>query len=125
MYCTNCGTKVLDGDRCPNCGQAIDKMDCPNSEQTNSKFVKSNKKKMNYAMIACGLLVTVMFFIAAQLVANGGTQIMQIESVGGKTLEEAYYFELGNIYAGYAMALRGMGIFFGVLLMHKGGSEKS
>ena len=45
---------------------------------------------------------------------------MQIQSVGGKTLEEAYYFELGNVYAGYAMALRGAGIFGGASLILKG-----
>ena len=44
-----------------------------------------------------------MFFMAASSIADGGSEIMQIQSVGGKTLEEAYYAELGTIYSGYAM----------------------
>ena len=32
------------------------------------------------------------------MIARGGKGISQIESVGGKTLEEAYYYQLGFVY---------------------------
>ena len=73
-----------------------------------------------WAYVGAGIVTLILFFVAAHLVAAGGNEIMQIQSVGGKTLEEAYYFELGNVYAGYAMALRGAGIFGGASLILKG-----
>ena len=61
-----------------------------------------------------------MFFIAASNIVAGGNEIMQIRSVGGKTLEEAYYNELGSIYVGYAMISRALGIFFASVLVWLG-----
>lgn len=130
MYCTNCGTPIEEGNVCPRCGQTaktITKQEEKNSgvvpESTSQRQAEKQENKRNYFMIGCGVLVAVLFFIAAGLVADGGSGIMQIESVGGKTLEEAYYFELGSVYAGYAMALRATGIFFGVNLIHKGAAK--
>ena len=61
------------------------------------------------AILAVALLI--MFFIAAASVKTGGLEIMSIESVGGKTLEEAYYHDLGFIYEGYCLAIQAMGVF--------------
>ena len=42
---------------------------------------------------------------------------MSIESVGGKTLEEAYYHDLGYIYEGYCVAVRAIGAFCSSVLL--------
>ena len=62
------------------------------------------------------LITVIMSFMAASNISNGGYQIMQIKSVGGQTLEEAYYQQLGGIYSGYAMFVRTCGIFFASVL---------
>lgn len=67
-----------------------------------------------------GAVVLFMFFSAASKIAESGLNIMYIQSVGGNTLDEAYYFELGGIYAGYAMITRALGIFFASTLVWLG-----
>jgi len=57
-----------------------------------------------------GIVVLVMCFMAANSISNGGAQIMRITSQGGRTLEEAYYRQLGGIYSGYANVVRAIGI---------------
>ena len=46
---------------------------------------------------------------AASSIAASGAQIGLIESVGGRTLEEAYYQQMGGIYLGYATFVRTIG----------------
>lgn len=70
--------------------------------------------------IIMSIVVLVMFFIAAGSVADGGHEIGLIRSVGGKTMEEAYYEELGKVYEGCAMALRAAGFFFSSVLLWMG-----
>ena len=41
---------------------------------------------------------------------------MSIESVGGRTLEEAYYHGLGYVYDGYCAAIRAIGLFCSSIL---------
>ena len=65
-------------------------------------------------------VVLFMAFIAASNISAGGNEIMQIQSVGGKTLEEAYYFQLGKVYSGYAMFVRTAGVFFAAVLVRCG-----
>ena len=65
-----------------------------------------------------------MFFIAAGTISECGNQIMQIQSVGGRTLEEAYYAEVGIIYTAYATIVRACGIFFASILAWFGLKEK-
>lgn len=128
MYCKQCGS-VLDADgHCPNCG-AVQELAAPAQATVTMPAAAGAVSGMTpqkrsgfqmWAYIAAGVVTLILFFVAAHLVAAGGSEIMQIQSVGGKTLEEAYYFELGNVYAGYAMALRGAGIFGGASLILKG-----
>ena len=79
-----------------------------------------SKSIFNWFLFGTSLIISVvlliMFFFAANSVKNGGLDIMSIQSVGGKTLEEAYYYGLGYIYEGYCIAIRAMGIFFSSVL---------
>ena len=126
MFCPKCGTNVGDEmDVCSNCGldfSTIKKEDKSNTEVTVSANVSQSTQtssgNMFIRVIYFGLaaVVLVLFFMAANSIAEGGSEIMQIQSVGGKTLEEAYYAELGMIYSGYAMIARAVGVFFASVL---------
>lgn len=70
------------------------------------------------------VVVLIMFFIAAAKIYYGGNEIHQIDSVGGETLEEAYYYELGSIYGGYALISCALGIFFSSVLVWLGIKSK-
>lgn len=67
--------------------------------------------------LAISIVLLIMFFSAADSVKTGGLDIMSIESVGGVTLEEAYYHGLGYIYEGYCIAIRAIGVFCSSLLL--------
>ena len=62
-------------------------------------------------------------FSAANSIKTGGLEIMSIESVGGKTLEEAYYQNLGYIYEGYCVVVKALGVFCSSILLFFGGSR--
>ncbi len=128
MFCPKCGAKIEEGgDICPNCGldiNAFDQPSIPESTSTiatpasNSESVENGENKViKWVYFGLAAVVLFMFFIAAKNIVSGGNEIMQIQSVGGKTLEEAYYAELGSIYAGYAMISRALGIFFASVLV--------
>lgn len=66
--------------------------------------------------LAVSIVLLIMFFSAANTIKTGGLNIMSIESVGGRTLEEAYYHGLGYIYEGYCIAIRAIGVFCSSML---------
>ncbi len=63
------------------------------------------------------VVLLIIFFSAANSIKTGGLEIMSIQSVGGKTLEEAYYQSLGYIYEGYCVAVKAIGIFCSSILL--------
>lgn len=71
-----------------------------------------------FAIMAVSILIS--FEIAGNLIAKGGDGISSITSVGGRTLEEAYYYELGFIYEGYALIVKSVGRVFAALLLWAG-----
>lgn len=136
MFCPKCGTKIQEGNSiCSSCNFDIsetktENMDLASSEQT-KKGITAVSNSTERAMPAFSVIkltifsiiatvVLIMFLIAANKIASGGLEIMNINSVGGRTLEEAYYFELGTIYAGYATVVRALGIFFASVLVWMG-----
>jgi predicted PurR-regulated permease PerM len=131
MFCPKCGTSVEEGTKvCPACGLEFDKVNNPNSQIKSESEVSASANYNSGSKVAgfgggsvvriiyfgLAVVVLIMFFMAASSITDGGNEIMSIQSVGGKTLEEAYYQELGNVYAGYAMISRAMGIFFASVL---------
>lgn len=128
MFCPKCGVAIPENSmKCSNCAFEIGEDDIQDSRKETSVH-KNNEhtqsiptslstqmdsgwdkaKRIIFPII--GAVVLVMCFMAASSINEGGTEIMQISSVGGKTLEEAYYRELGSIYSGYANVVRALGI---------------
>ncbi len=131
FYCPKCGTTIEEGRTvCPNCGLDITEVNpilknAASSVNSSAAFdVKAEKRAGNpavkYVYFVLAAVVLIMFFIAAAKIAYGGNKIQQIESIGGETLEEAYYYDLGSIYAGYAMISCALGIFFSSVLVWLG-----
>lgn len=81
---------------------------------------KARSIPVKYVFYGLAVIVLVLFIIAAISIQSGGSKIMEIQSVGGRTLEEAYYYELGSIYTGYAMISVALGIFFSSILIWLG-----
>lgn len=136
VFCPKCGTKIQDDNSiCSSCNFDISETKIENMVFTSSEpsvkeiaDVPSSTERATpsfsvvklaaFSIIAA--VVLFMFLSAANKIASGGLAIMDIKSVGGKTLEEAYYFELGTIYAGYATVTRALGIFFASVLIWMG-----
>lgn len=136
MYCPKCGKKIMDEEKiCPNCGFDFNTIDTDTSNSQsktsleskipqNQEEPKKPKEQVKnifsiklLAFCVLSLIIIILSFMAANNISDGGYQIMQIKSVGGQTLEEAYYQQLGSIYSGYAMFVRVCGIFFASVLV--------
>ena len=66
---------------------------------------------------AVGFGIFAMCLFSAKTIKTSGTEISLIESVGGKTLEEAYYHSLGMIYFALGNVVTAIGIFFCAVLI--------
>ena len=132
MFCPKCGNKLIeDAKECSNCGIAINNAE--EAEQSEISHANNEQhltpkttKKSNFITTklivfpALAIIILLMCFIGANSISNSGEEIMQISSVGGKTLEEAYYRELGSLYSGYANIARAVGIFMASVLIGLG-----
>ena len=80
-----------------------------------------SKKVFNLSLLGAScvlaIILLIMFFSADDSIKTGGLEIMSIQSVGGKTLEEAYYQNLGYIYEGYCAATKAIGLFCSSMLI--------
>ena len=129
MFCPKCGTEIdSTAKTCPQCGAEIpdNTTVVANSERnaqvpapTPSTSLKSRSTlKIIYFILA--VIVLFFSFSAASSISSAGLNIASIESVGGKTLEEAYYQYSGELYLGYAAMVRTTGIFFAAVLSYFG-----
>ena len=88
---------------------------------------RASRSLLNWILFIASCVVSVvllkMFFSAADSVKTGGLEIMSIESVGGRTLEEAYYHGLGYVYEGYCVVIRAIGVFCAAILLLFGASR--
>ena len=133
MFCPKCGSNNEEGkEACVNCGLVFSELNSEEGTASETSVVelseqeKATSKNSIIRMVYFGLalVILIMFFVAAGSIVKGGSEIMQIESVGGTTLEEAYYAELGSIYSGYAMIARAFGVFCASILVWLGLKEK-
>ena len=134
MFCPKCGTQIENtNDQCMKCGyhptlktdgktSAQSEKEPTTQEYVSGKFEKIKATKKPVYCIAAGI-VAIMCFYAAACISDGGAEISMIQSIGGQTLEEAYYQSLGLVYAGYAMAVRAFGVFSAMVLIKLGSKE--
>ena len=134
MYCLKCGKELKDGANiCDCCGAQIpnrstaygfnnSKNEIISEVDINQKKQKTDAKSKPIRIIffSLSVVVFVLAFISAGFVSSGGLDIASIQSVGGKTLEEAYYQYSGAVYSGYAMFIRTAGVFFSAVLAYFG-----
>ena len=131
MFCPKCGIEnANEVETCTSCGYVFSAANEASTETENVNTVNtvqlpktenlSKKKILGIAMWIIALLVLILAFVAASNIIKGGVEISSIQSVGGKTLEEAYYQELGTVYKGYAGIVRAFGIFMASVLAYFG-----
>ena len=85
------------------------------------EFFKRNLT--DFVFLIASVIVLAVSFTAADEFVAGGTGISLIESVGGRTLEESYYYQLGHIYKGYAFMCRSIGVSLSAIMMWLGVSD--
>lgn len=121
MNCRNCGAELKEGYACcPKCGTRIEVANAVVENTAYTVYTPPVTKTFTVRKIVFGVLalIVLLFFIGAAggfLLGGGG--IAEIQSVGGNTLEEAYYAHLGTIYLAYAFACYGLGAFFSTILV--------
>lgn len=97
MFCPKCGSVIGDGKTiCAECNYNIEPDISSNikTEVTNDlkQSIVNNIVTPNFIIFAIiAVVVLVMFFMAADYIADGGNKIMSIQSIAGNSIEEAYY----------------------------------
>lgn len=147
MYCPKCGAENTDQNQiCENCGcrfavgeskeilPSLGAVNTASKEVTAEtplplKFVKTPalpdlNKHLPNLFFAVAFSVLVLSVIGAVCLFIGGARISEIQSVGGKTLEEAYYSRLQLIYNGFGFLVLSAGIFMSATLSFFGFSIK-
>lgn len=117
MFCPKCGGKLASFDEeCGSCGNKMATI--PTTSSRNSSVsTPSDNNTMKIVGYTLAVIVFLFTFYAAHSISEAGTAISEIKSVGGQTLEEAYYFELGGIYSGFANMARATGVFFSSVIV--------
>lgn len=123
MFCPKCGSAIEEGKTiCTMCN-----FDVTDEIELSLRTIDYKQSIVNkllmpnfFVYTIISVVVLIMFFIAANYISKGGTEIMSIKSVAGNSIEEAYYLNLGSIYAGYALIARALGIFFSAILVWLG-----
>ena len=130
MFCPKCGNQFKENERCcSNSGYKLPEnlRTIPENENEGAAVISACQnvnQRPNLAIkvifFALAAVVLVMSLYSAHCITAGGMDISSIESVGGQTLEEAYYQYSGMVYTGYAAAVRATGIFFASVLSYLG-----
>lgn len=119
MYCEKCGNQLEENEKvCSKCGYEIESVDNKIENVLLQNIKQKSNKHIKYYVIA--VIILIMFIVAGFNVASHGKEISKIISVGGKTLQEAYYHELGGIYFGYSVALYAVGVSLSTFIFYLG-----
>ncbi|MGO5064586.1 hypothetical protein FDF31_07785 [Clostridium sporogenes] len=114
MICSKCSNNIDDDSLfCSFCGSTIKRdTEVKVSKDINTKTSSTNTN----GGIFVGLVITiaivgcVLFFISAQQVSEAAESIIEIRSVSGDSIAEAYYQGIGKALKGFAMFCRALGI---------------
>lgn len=97
------------------------------TNQTNSKDVQKSNSNGDFAQIFFYLLaiaVIIMFFIGAGEINTAGDNMSTLRSVGGKSVDEAFYQYYGKFLFGLVYVVRALGIALGGVLIYIGSKCK-
>ncbi len=128
MYCDKCGSPVPDGqETCNKCGQKVQTggaIAALRSAKGNESAAPANGNTLmlvtSIVLFVFALALIIVGFVAAGMIADGGMDISRIKSVGGKTLEEAYYRNYGEVLMGIAWLARIISVGFALVLGYLG-----
>ena len=67
------------------------------------------KKKLGAIVIVMGLIVGVLFITAGYKISAAGDEMSYIRSIGGSTIDEAFYQEFGEMSKGIGLFVYGIG----------------
>ena len=95
-------------------------MSVPYNEDEPSPGHSARRKVTKWTFFILAVVVLVLFFIAASGISFGSVNMSIIRERVGITPEENFYKCLGSIFAGFAMAIRGAGLFFAAILVYLG-----
>ena len=136
--CPSCGATVnKDTTFCSTCGSHIgnEQQSQPSQNKSESSAelyhalkdsvllkMKNTPRRTIGLILFCIVAVAVIFtfYQAASGIQTYGNSISQISSVGGQTLEEAFYWELGLIFIMLAKCIRAFSWFLGAVLVWLG-----
>ena len=131
MKCSKCGNELNDKDEfCTKCGEKI-KMKEKNvisKEKTNVSDINKKPNKniviLKVVIFILALVVVIMFFNGAESVKQSSSSMLNLRSVGGKSVDEAYYQYYGTFLGGLSTAIKGLGITCGVIILYIGSKLK-
>jgi hypothetical protein len=128
MFCPKCGTEIQVGNVCPRCNYVIGGIagETPPTnvgENTIPPIANQNKVKITlswtpnkiYFPILAAIIFISFWYVASKLRTHG-LEIGYIRSVGGNSIDEAYYQEIGNVIVAMSILLKSLGTVFACLL---------
>ena len=117
MFCSNCGKNIgeVESKLCSDCYSK-------NVNEFEKSKILTNKYSLTKLVFYCvlALFVLLTFFNVSADIKIYGLNVSNISSVGGKTLEEAYYYEIGNIFMALSSAISAFGVFLSAILVYIG-----
>jgi len=116
LICPKCSNNIDDDSSfCSFCGSTIKKdAEVKVSKNIDDKTSNSNSNTNSGIFFVLGIIIAivgcVLFFISAQQISEAAEAMMEIRSVSGDSVAEAYYQEVGKALKGFAMFCRALGI---------------
>ncbi|NFA60248.1 hypothetical protein K8O96_16410 [Clostridium sporogenes] len=112
MICSKCSNNIDDDSLlCSFCGSTVKR----DNEVKVSKDINTKTSNTNGGIfLGLGIIIAivgcVLFFISAQQISEAAESIIEIRSVSGDSIAEAYYQGIGKALKGFAMFCRALGI---------------
>ena len=122
MFCSKCCKEIPDGSiSCPICGAANGNTSFANSGAAPMPVQKTDLNKIiSIVLFAVAGIILILSLIACIKISGGAAELVDLHSVGGGTVAEAYYNECGAVYGGLAMFVISFGLFAGGMLSYLG-----
>lgn len=143
MFCRNCGNELKNGEeRCDKCGYVPTKKIVSENYKNNISAMENNKDSMeskinnsqseNYvyrkkyrilikiALYVLAIVVVSMSFETSNTLNRAAINMMDLRSVSGKTVDEAFYQYYGTFVNGLDNFVKMVGITCGVIIAYIG-----